>query len=49
MTQMSNRPCPKCGTLVDANQRFCANCGAGMDVAQPSFQASIPTAPPPPN
>lgn len=49
MAQMSNRPCPKCGTLVDANQRFCSNCGAGMDVAQPSFQAPIPTAPPPPN
>ena len=46
---MSNRPCPKCSTLVAANQRFCSNCGAGMDVAQPSFQAPIPTAPPPPN
>src|SRR3989440_7120140 len=47
--EMSNRPCPKCSTLVAANQRFCSNCGAGMDVAQPSFQAPIPTAPPPPN
>src|SRR5579863_8401455 len=49
MSQMSNRPCPKCGTYVDAHQRFCTNCGGEMDVAQQPFQAPIPTAPPPQN
>ena len=40
MTQTPNRPCPNCGTLVAAGQRFCTNCGSPMGGTQPSSQPS---------
>lgn len=36
------QPCPNCGALLDGQDRFCWQCGAGR--AQ-SFPASRPTAP----
>ncbi len=39
MAQSSPTPCPQCGTLIAAGQRFCSNCGASAD---PGF--SKPTA-----
>ncbi len=32
MSQMFTRPCPNCGAPLSANQRFCANCGATMEI-----------------
>ena len=38
MAQTSGRPCPACGTMVPAGQRFCTNCGADIASAQPVSQ-----------
>jgi zinc-ribbon domain len=35
MAQNPGRPCPNCGTLIAAGQRFCTNCGATLE-GQPS-------------
>lgn len=40
MAQMHEHPCPNCGTLVAADQRFCTNCGTAMESVQPSSQPS---------
>ncbi len=40
MTQTSDHPCPACGTMVAAGQRFCTNCGADTTAAQLASQPS---------
>src|ERR1700680_3463108 len=38
MSQVSGRPCPACGTMVPAGQRFCSNCGTDMTVSGQASQ-----------
>lgn len=38
MAQTSGHPCPACGTMVPAGQRFCTNCGTDTSAAQPANQ-----------
>lgn len=42
MAQTSGHPCPTCGTMVPAGQRFCTNCGADTTSAQPVSQYGGP-------
>ena len=32
------QPCPNCGSMIDANSRFCTNCGAVREI--PSYRQS---------
>lgn len=50
MQQPPGRSCPKCGTIVPANSRFCPSCGAGMQqqnaaemVACPKCGSQVPS------
>lgn len=38
MAQTSGHPCPACGTIVPAGQRFCTNCGTDTAAAQSANQ-----------
>ena len=40
MAQTSGHPCPACGTMVPAGQRFCTNCGTDTVAAQSANPAS---------
>src|ERR1700730_13211549 len=42
MAQMPTRPCTRCGMSLAANQRFCTNCGATVDVIPGNPLGSTP-------
>jgi phage shock protein C len=36
--------CPQCGTQIDSNARFCANCGAAIHSASNAYATGYPYA-----
>ena len=52
MAEMHTRACARCGASFSANQRFCTNCGATVDVVPSVSLDSAPGgrnfSPPPP-